>query len=183
MSTRLLETRCGVLRALDLSTARRCLELMRQRFQVGSTGHHLDEVFQRHFFLGVVAIDGAAAQDHEVVPHRIRVVGVVGDEDHTDAPLLGLEDVLEHHSGLLDTLRGRLQEFFAIIAVVIGGTLLTGGYGSAIGAFFGALIFAMVQQGIIITGVDGDWFQVFVGAVLIVAVIFNNFVRERAAKR
>ena len=82
-----------------------------------------------------------------------------------------------------DTLRGRLQEFFAIIAVVIGGTLLTGGYGSAIGAFFGALIFAMVQQGIIITGVDGDWFQVFVGAVLIVAVIFNNFVRERAAKR
>lgn len=82
-----------------------------------------------------------------------------------------------------DTLRGRLSEFYAIIAVVIGGTLLTGGYGSAIGAFFGALIFAMVQQGIIITGVDGDWFQVFVGVVLVVAVVFNQYVRQQAAKR
>jgi simple sugar transport system permease protein len=82
-----------------------------------------------------------------------------------------------------DTLRGTLQEFYAIIAVVIGGTLLTGGYGSAIGAFFGALIFAMVQQGIIITGVNGDWFRVFVGVVLVVAVVFNQFVRQKAAKR
>lgn len=82
-----------------------------------------------------------------------------------------------------DTLRGTQSEFEAIIAVVVGGTLLTGGYGSAIGAWFGALIFAMVQQGIIITGVDGDWFKVFVGAVLVIAVIFNNFVRQRAAKR
>jgi simple sugar transport system permease protein len=81
-----------------------------------------------------------------------------------------------------DSLRGTLREFEAIIAVVIGGTLLTGGYGSAIGAFFGALIFAMVQQGIIITGVDGDWFRVFVGAVLVIAVIFNNFVRQRAVR-
>lgn len=82
-----------------------------------------------------------------------------------------------------DTLRGFGLEFQAIIAVVVGGTLLTGGYGSAIGASFGALIFAMVQQGIIITGVDGDWFQVFVGGVLVIAVIFNNFVRQKAASR
>ncbi len=82
-----------------------------------------------------------------------------------------------------DTLRGFQQEFEAIIAVVVGGTLLTGGYGSAIGAFFGALIFAMVQQGIIITGVDGDWFQVFVGGVLVIAVIFNNYIRQKAAAR
>ena len=81
-----------------------------------------------------------------------------------------------------DSLRGELREFQAIIAVVIGGTLLTGGYGSAVGAFFGALIFAMVQQGIIITGVDGDWFRVFVGGVLVLAVIFNNFVRQRAMR-
>ena len=81
-----------------------------------------------------------------------------------------------------DALRGTLREFEAIIAVVIGGTLLTGGYGSAIGAFFGALIFAMVQQGIIITGVDGDWFRVFVGGVLVLAVIFNNYVRQRAVR-
>jgi simple sugar transport system permease protein len=82
-----------------------------------------------------------------------------------------------------DVLRGTGQEFQAIIAAVVGGTLLTGGYGSPVGATFGALIFAMVQQGIIITGVDGDWFQVFVGAVLVIAVIFNNFIRQRASQR
>jgi simple sugar transport system permease protein len=82
-----------------------------------------------------------------------------------------------------DTLRGTGQEFQAIIAAVVGGCLLTGGYGSAIGAALGALIFALVQQGIVITGVEGDWFQVFIGGILLGAVIFNNFVRRRAALR
>ncbi|RMG99869.1 MAG: ABC transporter permease [Chloroflexi bacterium] len=84
-----------------------------------------------------------------------------------------------------DTKRGEQQEFIAIIAVVIGGTLLTGGYGSAIGAVLGALIFGMVRQGIVFAGVDADWFQVFMGAMLIVAVLVNNYVRKRAeeAKR
>jgi simple sugar transport system permease protein len=82
-----------------------------------------------------------------------------------------------------DTLRGTGQEFQAIIAAVVGGNLLTGGYGSAIGATFGAFIFAMVKQGIRITGVDGDWFQVFVGGVLVIAVIFNNFIRQKAGQR
>ena len=82
-----------------------------------------------------------------------------------------------------DALRGTGQEFEAIIAAVVGGCLLTGGYGSAVGAAVGALIFAMVQQGIVITGIDGDWFQVFVGGVLVLAVIFNNYVRLKAAAR
>ena len=82
-----------------------------------------------------------------------------------------------------DTLRGTGREFEAIIAAVVGGCLLTGGYGSAVGAALGALIFAMVQQGIVITGIDGDWYQVFIGAVLLAAVIFNNFVRRKAASR
>ena len=79
-----------------------------------------------------------------------------------------------------DTKRGEQQEFIAIIAVVIGGTLLTGGYGSAIGAVLGALIFGMVRQGIVFAGVDADWFQVFMGAMLIIAVLVNNFIRKRA---
>lgn len=82
-----------------------------------------------------------------------------------------------------DTLRGTGQEFQAIIAAVVGGNLLTGGYGSAIGAAFGAFIFAMVKQGIRITGVDGDWFQVFVGGVLVAGVIFNNYIRLRAVRK
>jgi simple sugar transport system permease protein len=81
-----------------------------------------------------------------------------------------------------DALRGEQQEFRAIVAVVIGGTLLTGGYGSAIGAVLGALIFGMVQQGIVITGVDADWFQVFLGAMLVGAVLFNNLVRRHASE-
>jgi simple sugar transport system permease protein len=79
-----------------------------------------------------------------------------------------------------DALRGEGQEFRAIIAVVIGGTLLTGGHGSAIGAALGALIFGMVQQGIVITGADADWFQVFLGAMLIAAVLVNDWTRRRA---
>ena len=82
-----------------------------------------------------------------------------------------------------DTLRGQGQEFQAIIAAVVGGCLLTGGYGSPVGAALGALIFSMVQQGIVITGVEGDWFKVFIGAILLGAVIFNNFVRKKAAAR
>ncbi len=81
-----------------------------------------------------------------------------------------------------DTLRGTGQEFYAIIAVVIGGTLLTGGYGSAIGAVFGALIFGMVRQGIVFARVDADWFQVVLGAMLILAVLVNNYIRQTAEK-
>jgi simple sugar transport system permease protein len=81
--------------------------------------------------------------------------------------------------GSADVLRGQLKEFEAIIAAVIGGTLLTGGYGSVIGASFGALIFGTVRQGIFYTGVNTDWFQVFLGCMLLIAVIFNNYIRRK----
>ncbi|HEX6641233.1 MAG TPA: ABC transporter permease, partial [Thermoanaerobaculia bacterium] len=77
-----------------------------------------------------------------------------------------------------DALRGEQQEFRAIIAAVIGGTLLTGGYGSAIGAVLGALVFGLVQQGIVIAGIDADWFQVFLGAMLLGAVLVNERIRR-----
>jgi simple sugar transport system permease protein len=79
-----------------------------------------------------------------------------------------------------DALRGELREFYAIIVVVIGGVLLTGGYGTIIGVVFGALIFGMVRQGIVFTGVDADWFQVFLGGMLLIAVLVNNWVRQQA---
>lgn len=84
--------------------------------------------------------------------------------------------------GSADVLRGQLKEFEAIIAAVIGGCLLTGGYGSAIGATFGALIFGTVQMGIFYTGVNTDWFKVFLGVMLLVAVLFNNYVRRKATE-
>ena len=82
-------------------------------------------------------------------------------------------------AGSADVLRGDQKEFEAIIASVIGGCLLTGGYGSAIGASFGALIFGTVEQGIFYTGVNTDWFKVFLGGMLLIAVMFNTYVRRK----
>jgi simple sugar transport system permease protein len=79
-----------------------------------------------------------------------------------------------------DVLRGQFREFFAIVAVVIGGTLLTGGYGTAIGAVLGALIYGMVSQGIVFAGIDADWFQVVLGGMLLGAVLVNRYIRSRA---
>ncbi|TAL99432.1 MAG: ABC transporter permease [Rhodanobacter sp.] len=76
--------------------------------------------------------------------------------------------------------RGLQKEFEAIIAAVIGGTLLTGGYGSVLGACFGALIFGVVQIGISYTNVDSDWYRVVLGAMLLLAVLFNHYMRSRA---
>jgi simple sugar transport system permease protein len=84
------------------------------------------------------------------------------------------------NAGSADVLRGELREFYAIAAAVIGGCLLTGGYGSAIGAFFGALLFGMVEQGIFFTGVDSDWFQVFLGSMILAAVLVNRYIRRKA---
>ena len=78
--------------------------------------------------------------------------------------------------------RGTQKEFEAIIAAVIGGRLLTGGYGSVVGAAFGALIFGMVQIGIGYTSIDNNWYRVFLGVMLLMAVLFNNFVRRRFAQ-
>ena len=82
-------------------------------------------------------------------------------------------------AGSTDARRGFQKEFEAIIAAVIGGCLLTGGYGSAIGAFFGAIIFGMVVIGLGYTDFDQDWFQVFLGGMLLIAVLFNNSIRKR----
>jgi simple sugar transport system permease protein len=75
------------------------------------------------------------------------------------------------------------NEFFYIIAAVIGGCLLTGGYGTAIGTLIGAFIFGMTNQGIVYAGWNPDWFKFFLGAMLLFAVIANNAFRAYAAKR
>ncbi|MGR3616190.1 MAG: ABC transporter permease [Paracoccaceae bacterium] len=93
------------------------------------------------------------------------------------AALVAVITVLD--SGSTDARRGFQKEFEAIIAAVIGGCLLTGGYGSAIGAFFGSIIFGMVLIGLTYTQIDQDWYLVFLGGMLLVAVLFNNFIRKR----
>jgi simple sugar transport system permease protein len=72
------------------------------------------------------------------------------------------------------------QEFVYIICAVVGGCLLTGGYGSAVGAALGALIYGMVGQGIVYSGWDSDWLYAFLGVMLLGAVLVNNWVKARA---
>lgn len=84
--------------------------------------------------------------------------------------------VMEFGSAAAD--RGLLKEFEAIISVVIGGALLTGGYGSVIGAALGALIFGVVQQGLFFAGVESSLFRVFLGTILLLAVILNTYIRR-----
>ncbi|MCW2801572.1 MAG: ribose transporter permease [Aeromicrobium sp.] len=72
------------------------------------------------------------------------------------------------------------QEFIFIICAVVGGCLMTGGYGSAIGAAFGALIYGMVNQGIVYSGWDNNWLKAFLGVMLLGAVLLNEWVRKRA---
>ena len=74
------------------------------------------------------------------------------------------------------------NEFRYIIVAVVGGNLLTGGYGSALGAAIGALIWGMIQQGIGFSGWNSDWRFLVLGALLLVAVMVNNYVRGRAEK-
>jgi simple sugar transport system permease protein len=122
--------------------------------------------------------DPVAARNVGVPVNRVKILLFMATA--AAATLLATLQVLD--AGSADVLRGTLFEFQAIIATVIGGVLLTGGYGSVIGPMFGALIFGMVNQGIFFTGVNTDWFQVFLGAMLLIAVIVNNYIRQRAAR-
>ena len=75
---------------------------------------------------------------------------------------------------------GTGNELIYIVAAVIGGCLLTGGFGSAVGASLGALVFGMTQQGIVYLRWDADWFYFFLGAMLLLAVLANRLVRRYA---
>lgn len=120
--------------------------------------------------------DPEVARNVGVPVARVKILLFIGTA--FAATLLATIQVME--AGSADTVRGLLKEFEAIIAAVIGGVLLTGGYGTAVGAMFGALIFGLVQMGIFYTGIDTDWFKVFLGVVILIAVLVNNYIRAKA---
>ncbi len=90
----------------------------------------------------------------------------------------GMHTLFEFNT--IQSANGIGNEFVYIIAAVVGGCLLTGGYGSAVGAAIGVLIFGMVEQGIIYAGWNPDWFQFFVGLLLLGAIVLNTAIRKRA---
>ena len=77
----------------------------------------------------------------------------------------------------VDALRGTGMELEVVLAVVVGGASLNGGYGSIIGAALGVLIIGMIQQGLILMGISVYWYRAGIGLLLIVAAVVNERVR------
>jgi simple sugar transport system permease protein len=94
------------------------------------------------------------------------------------AALVGVIQTITYQNG--DVTYGRDFVFAAPVAAVIGGVLLTGGYGSAIGVLIGTAIYGIVQVGIFYTGWNTDWAQLVLGLLLLMAVLGNNYFRRLA---
>lgn len=80
---------------------------------------------------------------------------------------------------VVEPLRGTGYELDVIAAAVIGGTLLTGGYGNIIGAVLGVLLAFMLRTGLVLMGVEATWFRGVLGVIMIVAVIINTNIRRQ----
>src|SRR6266536_3015808 len=90
------------------------------------------------------------------------------------AALMGIIEALELRS--MQAGEGIGLEFIFIICAVVGGCLLTGGFGSVIGTFFGAAMLGMVQLGIIDAQWDSNWTFTFQGGILFAAVMLNTLI-------
>ena len=91
---------------------------------------------------------------------------------------VGVMTTFEFNQGNATTGQGYV--FQGAIAAVIGGVLITGGFGSVLGIVFGTMIYGVVSLGLFYTGWSTDWLSTFVGALLVIAVITNNVVRQKA---
>ena len=93
------------------------------------------------------------------------------------AALVGIISLMRLRS--MQAGQGVGEEFVFIIAAVVGGCLLTGGYGSAIGATIGSAIIGMAFIGIAYAGWNTDWSWLFLGLILFVAVLTNSLMARR----
>ncbi|MFT7835026.1 ABC transporter permease [Saccharothrix sp. BKS2] len=128
----------------------------------------------------VFAVGGSAASARAVGVPVLRTKVLLFTTTAFAAWLVGSINILRFTS--VQANQGIGLEFQYIIAAVIGGCLLTGGFGSAVGAALGALIFGMARQGIVYANWDSDWFQLFLGVMLLAAVLVNNALRRRAER-
>ncbi|HWD07162.1 MAG TPA: ABC transporter permease [Amycolatopsis sp.] len=128
----------------------------------------------------IFAVGGSAASSRAVGVPVVRTKILLFMGTALAAWLVGSINILRFAS--VQANQGIGLEFQYIIAAVIGGCLLTGGFGSAVGAAIGALIFGMARQGIVFAGWDSDWFMLFLGIMLLAAVLVNNAFRRRAER-
>ncbi|WP_410659673.1 ABC transporter permease [Amycolatopsis sp. lyj-112] len=128
----------------------------------------------------IFAVGGSAPSSRAVGVPVVRTKIMLFMTTALAAWLVGSINILRFAS--VQANQGIGLEFQYIIAAVIGGCLLTGGFGSAIGAAIGALIFGMARQGIVFARWDSDWFMLFLGVMLLSAVLVNNAFRRRAER-
>ena len=137
--------------------------------------------------------------DHGI-RRAINVLIARGGEGHlpfgvleVDSPEPGQFDVadadfLAGFAGLIQVLRlgaalpsiGDGLELQAVAAAVIGGTALSGGIGNVLGAIVGALLIRVIDNGLVLTQVDANWFKFAVGSLTIFAVVANAWMRRTA---
>jgi simple sugar transport system permease protein len=122
--------------------------------------------------------DQNAARNVGVPVNRTKVVLFLSTA--MSAALVGVISFTQASSAVSE--QGVGYEFFYIIAAVVGGCLLTGGYGSAVGAALGACIIGMAFEGVIYAGWDSSWDFVFLGVILFMAVVVNTVIYRRAQK-
>lgn len=77
---------------------------------------------------------------------------------------------------------GEGLELEAIASTVIGGCYMAGGYGSVLGAFFGALTIASLRVGLVLAGAPAYWYKAFIGIILIIGMIVNKKVMKNLLK-
>jgi simple sugar transport system permease protein len=73
-------------------------------------------------------------------------------------------------------------ELQAVASAVIGGTALTGGVGTVFGAIVGALLIRVIDNGLVLSQVDANWFKCAVGGLTIFAVVANSWLRRTARR-
>ncbi|HET8582932.1 MAG TPA: ABC transporter permease, partial [Jatrophihabitans sp.] len=122
--------------------------------------------------------DANAARNVGVPVARTKILLFVGTS--MCAGLVGVISFTQAGSAVSE--QGVGYEFYYIIAAVVGGCLLTGGYGSAIGAALGACVIGMAFEGVIYAGWDSSWDFTFLGVILFLAVAVNTLIYQRANK-
>ena len=120
--------------------------------------------------------DAVSARNAGIPTDRLTIALFMGSG--LCAAFVGMSQAILYNSAQVAA--GQSFIFNSIIAVVIGGVLLTGGYGSVVGIVLGTLTFSIVNQGIFYTGFDANWASLIIGILLLLAVLMNNTFRNMA---
>jgi simple sugar transport system permease protein len=122
--------------------------------------------------------DKIAAREAGVPTSRVKITLFIASS--LGAALLGVVQAVEYSGSYVG--QGQNFIFDAIVASVVGGVLLHGGYGSALGVLLGAMTYSIVRVGIQYTGWNSNLTELFIGALVLAAVLANTFMQQLAVR-